>query len=239
MKSNKINLALIVCAIFIQRLLFQTITFEVYKVPFASSLMIFQSQTGNLLMILYVFVPIPFILFEFSGMIQGLTEGYGKLWIIRAYKKDKLYLKTIGIGSLKLLMVVLFQTFLFCIADEKWLSISDIQIILSVGTYYLGIYAIVLLQFILELWFDASYANLVCNIFCVVSLFLGNMLLPVEKTRWFGMLFFPNMLFGTRNGIIYQEKINMEYEYVLLYLVIIVISIGVLSIVKFKKKDIF
>ena len=94
MKNNRINLLLIAFAVIMQRVLFQTLDFESYEFPFASSLMIFQSQTGNLLIILYTFLPIPFILFEFSGMVHELMEGYGKLWIIRAYRKDRLYMKT-------------------------------------------------------------------------------------------------------------------------------------------------
>ena len=97
----------------------------------------------------------------------------------------------------------------------------------------------VLLQLVLEFFVDASYANLISNLFFVVSLFLGNLLLPAEKTEWLGTVLFPNMMFGTRNGMIYQNAISVEYGYALSYLLGIVVLTGYYGIFKFNKKDVF
>ncbi|MCI5512136.1 MAG: DUF2705 family protein [Oliverpabstia sp.] len=239
MKNNRINLLLIAFAVIMQRVLFQTLDFESYEFPFASSLMIFQSQTGNLLIILYTFLPIPFILFEFSGMVHELMEGYGKLWIIRAYRKDRLYMKTMISCALKLLMIVLYQILIFSIGNGRWQPVSGSQILWVMAAYYIGLLAMVLLQLVLEFFVDASYANLISNLFFVVSLFLGNLLLPAEKTEWLGTVLFPNMMFGTRNGMIYQNAISVEYGYALSYLLGIVVLTGYYGIFKFNKKDVF
>lgn len=150
MKNRKTNLLLIACAIIIQRLLFQTITPDVYEFPFASSLMIYQSQIGNIVLVLYAFIPIPFILFEFSGKVTDLTKGYGKLWIIRSCGKERLYLKMIRQCAVELFVIVLYQTVIFGIGAEKFKEISLVQILLTIAAYYIGILALILLQLFLE-----------------------------------------------------------------------------------------
>lgn len=228
-----------ICSIFVQRLLFETVVFDLYELPFASCLMIFESQKANIILMLYTILPIPFILFIFSGMTKELTEGCGKLWIIRNYQKEKLYLKIIGSCAVELFVVVICQVFVFSINQRNWKSILVNEIGQIMVIYYLGILEIVLLQSVLELFIDVSYANLITNIFLVGSLWLGNIFLPIEKMKWIGLLLFPNMLFGGRNGIIRQETIHIEYDYLLCYLVFLIILSGGVFILKFNKKDIF
>lgn len=239
MKNRMTNILLIACTILVQRLLFQTMNFELYQIPFASSLMIFQSQTGNLLQILYAFIPIPFILFEFSGRGRELTEGYGKLWVIRAYKRERLCLNTIKKCGLELLIIVLYQTVVFSLADEKWHDISISQTVLTLLTYYLGLFMIVLLQLYLEFVVETSYANIFSNIFFLVSLFVGNRVLISDRLSWIGIILFPNMLFGTRNGILYQETVYVKYEYAFIYLLAVAFVLCFLMVLKFRKKDVF
>lgn len=239
MKNRKTNLLLIACAIIIQRLLFQTITPDVYEFPFASSLMIYQSQIGNIVLVLYAFIPIPFILFEFSGKVTDLTKGYGKLWIIRSCGKERLYLKMIRQCAVELFVIVLYQTVIFGIGAEKFKEISLVQILLTIAAYYIGILALILLQLFLEFFFEPGYADLFINIFFVVSIFVGNCVMLLEKTRWIGIVLFPNMIFGTRNGIIHQNMVDVKHEYVLIYLFAIIFSLSILSILKFRKKDVF
>lgn len=239
MRSSRVNLILAICSIFVQRLLFETVAFDLYELPFASCLMIFESQKANVILMLYTILPIPFLLFMFSGLVQELIEGCGKLWIIRNYQKEKLYLKVIGNCAIKLLAFVICQIFVFSIAKRNWQSISVNQIGKIMVIYYLGILEIVLLQFVLELFIDVSYANLITNIFFVGSLVLGNIFLPIEKMKWIGLVLFPNLLFGGRNGIIHQEIIHIEYNYLLCCLAFLIVLTGGVFILKFKKKDIF
>lgn len=239
MKSNKVNMLLIAFSIIVQRLLFQSSGIELYQFPFASSLMIFTSQTGNILLILYAFIPIPFILFEFSGCVSQLTEGYGKMWVIRAYKKEKLFVKTIVRCIWEIFIIAIYQVIIFAIAAEEWKMISHSQILLVLLIYYLGMITMVILQCLLELCVDVSYANLICNTFFVGSLFLGTLLLTTEKLKWFGVLLFPNMMFGTRNGIIQQAIINLDYRYPLVYMICLIVGMVCLAVFKFRKKDVY
>ena len=239
MKNRMINSALIVSAILLQRFLYQTVDFEWYQIPFASSLMTLQNENGNLLLILYAFVPIPFILFEFSGRGRALTEGYGKLWVIRAYKREHLCVNAIGKSIIELFVIILFQTIVFLPFDQKWQDITGSQMSLILMMYGIGMLNLVLLQFYLEFMMETNYANVLTNIFFVVSLFIGSRVLRSEIFYWVGLLLFPNMLFGTRNGAIYQETGYIHFEYAVITMLMLTVLLCLLIVMKFRKKDIF
>lgn len=87
MKNKWLNIILIICMIIIQRVVIQMSGYEVYQLPFASTLFIFDNPTSNLVQILYAYIPLPFVLFYFSGNAREITTGYGKLWLIRSYSR--------------------------------------------------------------------------------------------------------------------------------------------------------
>ncbi|MFQ7310806.1 DUF2705 family protein [Sellimonas sp.] len=239
MKNRKVSFLLLVSMLLIQRLLYQTTDLELYQFPFASSLRIFDGQTSNILMILYVLIPIPYVLFEFSGKVKGLLEGYGKLFVIRSYKREWLYLKTIGKCALELIVIIGVQTLMFLWGRQKWEEISALQAGLVLAAYWLGLFLLVMLQMCLEFFMDSNYANLIINIFFVLSLFIGTGTMRSERLYGIGILFFPNLFFGTRNGAIQQGDIDVNYEFALTYLVMASVIVCVFSIQKFRKKDIF
>ena len=75
--------------IIMQRVVIQMSGYEVYQLPFASTLFIFDNPTSNLVQILYAYIPLPFVLFYFSGNAREITTGYGKLWLIRSYSRER------------------------------------------------------------------------------------------------------------------------------------------------------
>ena len=239
MKNRIINLFLIILSILVQRLLFETINVNLYKFPFASSLMILENQTVNSLLILYSFIPIPFMLFEFSGVSEELTKGYGKIFIIRSYKREVLIVKTIAKFAIYLIIIVLYQTSLFYLSSNKWQSISTIQYIYLIITYYFGLFAVILLQFYFELLIGVNYSNILTNVYFLGSLFIGNIILTSKEFDSLYIIFFPNTLFGSRNGIIHQTNVFIKHECVLIFLFIIIFILILLSVLKFRKKDIF
>lgn len=58
--------------IIMQRVVIQMSDYEVYQLPFASTLFIFDNQTSNLVQILYAYIPLPFVLFTFRVMQEKL-----------------------------------------------------------------------------------------------------------------------------------------------------------------------
>lgn len=110
MKNKWLNIILIICMIIMQRVVIQMSGYEVYQLPFASTLFIFDNPTSNLVQILYAYIPLPFVLFYFSGNAREITTGYGKLWLIRSYSRERLYLKNAILSAAKLACIVIGQT---------------------------------------------------------------------------------------------------------------------------------
>ena len=239
MKNKKLTLLLIALIIITQRFLYQIADFEFYQIPFASSLTILQNQTGNIALILYAYLPIPFILFYFSERGHELTIGYGKLLIIRSYKRGRLYLKTVKTCAIELLIIVFYQTILFLPSKKCWGTLNLDQFFLILVTYYLGLLTIVALQLYFDFLFESSFANLFTNLFFIVSIFIGNFALTTKHFNWLGVVLFPNLLFGTRNGLISQKNIYIDYKYSITILCTAFILFLLLTILKFKKKDIY
>jgi hypothetical protein len=54
MKNKWLNIILIICMIIMQRVVIQMSGYEVYQLPFASTLFIFDNPTSNLVQFLYL-----------------------------------------------------------------------------------------------------------------------------------------------------------------------------------------
>ena len=225
MKNKWLNIILIICMIIMQRVVIQMSDYEVYQLPFASTLFIFDNQTSNLVQILYAYIPLPFVLFYFSGNAREITTGYGKLWLIRSYSRERLYLKNAILSAAKLACIVIGQTIIFLICDGTWNDLSSIKLIQVIVTYFVGVWTLIQLQFLLELF--------------MVSLIIGNSVLINRDLSRIGVMLFPNMLFGTRSGIIYQKNIYVRYEASITYVIILLVILNIISIMKYKKTDIY
>lgn len=165
-------------------------------------------------------------------------EGYGKLLIIRAYNRMRLCLITILRMSAILFGIVLFQVIVFCIGDGEWVHLTIKESIIILCSYYLGLLGIILLQFLLELLVSCELANIITNVFVVVSLFVGFHLIPYDNSGIVSIALFPNLAFASRNGIINSQYIVTIFDMptVPLFVIIVILLIG--SVVVFRKKDI-
>ena len=86
------------------------------------------------------------------------------------------------------------------------------------------------LQFLLELFMDASISNIFVNIFLVVSLIIGNNVLINRDLSRIGVMLFP---------IIYQKNIYVRYETSIICVIILLVVLNIISIIKYKKTDIY
>ncbi|MCD7826197.1 MAG: DUF2705 family protein [Clostridiaceae bacterium] len=237
-KNNAINFILLFAAILAQRVLFTLSDFPYIQMPFSTALEIFDSFGATLLATLYSFFPIPFALFLFWGTSSELTEGYGKLVIIRSYGRSLICIQKIGKLFLKMAGIAYFQILIFTINNNSWENISLTVMIYVIAAYYLGLFAIILLQFYLELMIDTTYANTTVIIFSLISIFIGNIVLSAQKGKWLIFILFPNLMFGRRNGAIETNWPVINCKQTILIAIIWCIILTALSLLKFKNKDI-
>lgn len=237
-KNNGVNLLLLVIILVVQEALLFTVSSG--SLRFSTALDVYDSFLSTLLVVLYEYLPIPFVLFLFMGWNSELVSGYGKLLIIRSYGRNRLCLRETGEILAGVFGIVAVQCLISLAGDmvqgtagKEWIC-GSLRIVFL---YALGLFVTVLLQFSLELVTEAENANLLANIFVVASIFIGNTVISEGKGKWLLCIFFPNLLFAKRNGA--GRADGMEMMATLTALLVWMTALAVFSLRKFQKRDIY
>ncbi len=237
-KNNGINLLLLAVVLVMQGVLLFAVSPG--SLLFSAALDVYDSFLFTLLVLLYEYLPIPFVLFVFMGWNSDLVSGYGKLLIIRSYGRNRLCLKEIGkilAGVCGIVVVQWLISLVGGVVQEdnamEW-TWNSLWIVLL---YALGLFVIVLFQFSLELVTEAENANLVTNILVVVSIFIGNTVISEGQGKWLLCLFFPNLLYAKRNGTDGTDGVGMIVA--LAVLLVWMAMLVVFSLRRFRRRDIY
>lgn len=232
MKKSKVILtAFFVISLFIQIMYFNN-SDVFYQYGFAIGIDSSVKQLDIGINLIYVLLPIIFIIFLLSGSVERIKSGYGKLLIIRNYSKTKLYLKNFIKNNIIILIIVIFQTALYSSVQIIFKS-SDGNVFKSIVMYCIVLSLIITIQSILELVVMPHIANIIIFIYCYVSYFVAQV---TPDNTFVKILMFPCLLFGMQNGAIQGNDIYYVFLIVSIFLNTI---ITLLAILKFKKTDIF
>ena len=189
--------------------------------------------------LVYVIAPILFIVFYSSGSVYDMTDGYGKLLIIRHYSKTKLYLKMCLKNLIISVAAAVIQSIIYICFNYGFPDVGT-GVISSVCMYAFILNAILNLQGVLELIAPPHIANIIVFVFCFLSYYIVQNLPFYTNIMWVALvvkvLLFPGLLFGMQNGAVHNGSLYTFSLLVALVLNLITISIG---IHKFKKTDIF
>jgi hypothetical protein len=230
-RSNKIILGFF-CALSV---VFQIIFFinrqVLYEFGFAVGLGE-KAESGLDILLLYLLVPLVFIVFFLSGSIHSLTHGYGKLLIIRNYSKTKLFLKNRLKSLIAVAVITVYQAVVYIPFNSTMLPLKD-GIVQSLIMYFLVLNLIITAQGVLELYIAPHIANIVLFCYSYVSCFLVQSFKLSAPLR---ILMFPSLMFGTLNSSVTFD--NTYYLYLISTILITAILIFI-GIYKFKKTDIF
>jgi len=233
MKSNKILLGFFcILAIFIQISFFSN-----YGCHFQNGFLIglVDTERGShvSIVLMYLLIPVLFILFFNSNALHNLINGYGKLLIIRNYSKTRLFLKNyIKIIALTVGAVVAQLTFYYFFNDR--FSPVETNLLKSIIMYFVVLNLILSVQYVLELFIAPHIANVALFIYLFVSYYIVQ--ITVESSVIMKILLFPSLLFGMQNGAVNGDSVYNLYLMIMILFNIITVTIGIL---KFKKTDIF
>lgn len=177
--------------------------------------------------------PVFFMHFYFSETLYKLTHGYGKLYIIRQYSKSKLIITEIVKIFVSVLIITTFQIIASFIFSDSLKPVKTGNTIHCVSLYIICIFAMQMLQMMLEFFFKPEQVALICCAYALVSycvgyFFTNNILIRV--------LFFPCLMFGAENGALTCETYYIK-SFAILLLICLCLMVG--NIYKFKKTDIF
>jgi hypothetical protein len=240
MKNDKyLGIAILASTIVLQRIALQFFRESSYIFPFCSGLQVQANTVRFFAELSYMILPLPFILFLFWDKASDLTQGYGKLILIRNYKRSKLCLRGLLNSAIWLFGIALFQMLVFIIPDKNWKILEINTSLLMLFLYYLTMLAVVSLQYCLEFYFGSQPAFGAVCIYFIVSIFVGNILFKMDKFGIVEGLFFPNMAFAPRNGLVSDALVSMDPARAIGILFMIIIATTALSVYKFSRKDIF
>ena len=209
MKNERITWGLAFASILLQwYFMYTSDAFEV-ALPFSTGLLSADTMGGNITQILFTIIPIPFLLWLFSGRMEGITRGYGKVFIIRNYSRKKLLLKETGkmvvtVTLLQCFVWALFQGF----PHDDWVALPVMQQARVMLLYMLALIGVVLLQYCLELVVSQIYAQITTLVYYAVSLFSYGIVQDTGIRAVTKGVFFPNLGFAMRNGAV--ETGNVE-----------------------------
>lgn len=183
--------------------------------------------------LMYVLMPLLFIIFFNSGTLHNLTNGYGKLLIIRNYSKTRLFLKNYIKIIAASIVAVIVQLIIYYFCRNLFEPLS-FDLIKSVIMYFVVLNLIFSVQCILELFVAPHIANIALFIYSFVSYYVVQ--ITAESSVIMKILLFPSLLFGMQNGAVSGETTYNIYLMTMVLFNIMTVTIGIL---KFKKTDIF
>lgn len=237
MKNERITWGLVFGSILLQWYFMYTSDVFERALPFSTGLLSADTLGGNLTQIMITIIPIPFLLWLFSGRMEAIARGYGKVFIIRNYSRKKLLLKEDG---KMILTVILIQGFSWSVFQGfphgDWEPLSVMQQARVMAMYTLALIGTVLLQYCLELMMSQVYAQIATLTFYVVSLFSYGTVQDEGISAGVNAVLFPNLGFAMRNGAIETGDIKpflfSAVEMLLICTLLIHISLKIVS-----KKD--
>lgn len=231
-KSKLITLSTLLCAIIMQAFTFLNASGVYYENGFAIGISNQSKNYDVAFNLVLIFLPIVFILFFFSGTIQEITQGYGKLLIIRSYSKVKLILKRLFRNSGLLLLMVLLQCAVFLFVNSSLIRVEK-GMFQSLIMCFIILHSIIMLQSFLELYITPQNTSIILLIYSFASYYIVQV---TEENVLIKILLFPCLMFGMQNGAVSGE--NIYYVYLCIGVILNVILV-LLCVHKFKKIDIF
>lgn len=231
-KSKAIALSTLLCSIIMQAVTFSNSSNVYYENGFAIGLSNLSKNYDVAFKMVFVLLPVVFILLFFSGTTQEITQDYGKLLIIRNYSKTKLILKRLFKNSVMLSIIVLLQCAVFLFINSSLIQVEN-GMLKSLVMYFIILNSMIMLQSLLELYIAAQSASVILLVYSFASYYIVQI---TEENVILKILLFPCLMFGMQNGAVNCE--NIYYIY-LTTGVLMNFFLIMLCIRKFKRTDIF
>lgn len=238
MKNRKLFM-LVVITILFQRIIISNIYLEYYSYPFLNGVPITNNIIIHNLYLIQWFFPLYFVMIYFSGSIDNLLYGYGKLLILRRNSKIKIFLMLLFKNYFIMLLFLLIHCIIFSLGNSNYKLLSLKQILMMFFIYYMTLITLVSMQMFTEFYMIPQVSNLLISIYILMSILIENQLLLMGRVTFFNYILIPNFAMGFRNGVISSVSKNINYTCDLIILVSLNFLITIFSIVKLRKKDLF
>ncbi|MFE0507538.1 DUF2705 family protein, partial [Peribacillus butanolivorans] len=202
-------------------------------VPVNSKLVIFGTW--------YIFISV--LSFLSLGYLRQYISGYGMYLMIREKSRVKLGIRRIAnlmilISVLSLIQLLFSIIFAFINNSDQAFFYHDFQsFICIVGLYIMSNFVLIFIQMVLELHFTEEVSLLVINVYVLISVTLGGVLLSVQKLTWILYFLIPN--FGMYIRVDLPESGPLGLSPVIAYMVLTIVTfiLSALLYIRLKKID--
>ncbi|MFG6497019.1 DUF2705 family protein [Fictibacillus sp. UD] len=242
MLKNRALFLLVVIIMIIQAVLLNHFDTLYSSLPFLDGVPITSSYALENKFLVYWFLPIVAMSFYFTGYCSDVLKTYGKVIIIRNYGRTRwLFNRFVSMMIVTLIFVVIQVLIFRFLLTDSTINLEGIEVIKLLAMYFLTLSALFALQLVMELFISPQVAQMVVNVYIVVSLLLTKQIYLIGG-GFIYYLFLPNYAMGFRNGLTsiseFQTPI-ISYPIGITVLMIIIASIVGFSISRIKKIDIF
>lgn len=202
--------------------------------PFLSGLTPADTAAGNMFLLMYSYLPFPFIFLYFSGEMQNLTKGYGLLLAIRGSNRIKLLASLMGKTFISVSILAASMGGLYTVGKaEHWISFDHNLQVHAVILYGFTIILLIQMEFLLELYVESRYAFGAVTIWGITAIFISGSLR--NPSGMADLLLFPNLAFAQKNGAI--EGMGHSVMPAYMTLIFIYSALTILILIRIRKKD--
>ena len=175
------------------------------------------------------------------GYLRQSISGYGVYQMIR--EKSRVKLGFSRIGSLMILIFGLsFIRFLFSIVfafitnEEQAFFYDEVHSLIWItGLYLMSNFVLIFIQMALELHVTEEVALLLTNVYLLVSVTLGGVLLSAQKLTWLLYFLVPNFGMYVRSDVLERGGTSAVHAYIVLTVMTLILT--VLTYGRLKKID--
>lgn len=189
-------------------------------------------ESFNILSLMSMLFPVILMTFLFNERIHNLISRSGKLYVVRSYSKTKLIIKSVFTSILEIIVLTLAEFLIYSVFPGKLYNVKAKSIILSFIMFVFVNIGVVLVEYMLQYFFNTGYTTLIICLFIFVGCSIGLQ----TKSKFLRIILFPTLMFGLYNGAVSNVGI---YVFNLLAVMIINIILLFCNIYKFKNSDVF
>ncbi|KWW20429.1 MULTISPECIES: DUF2705 family protein [Peribacillus] len=175
------------------------------------------------------------------GYMRKYISGYGVYLMIREKSRVKLGFRRIGnlmilifgLSSIQFLFSIVFA---FITNEEQAFFYDDFQSFIWIASLYmLSNFVLIFIQMALQLHVTEEVALLLTNVYVLVSVTLGGVLLSAQKLTWLLYFLVPNFGMYVRSDVLEMGGISAVHAYIVLTVMTLILT--VLTYGRLKKID--
>lgn len=235
MKHSKTSIFLILVTVIMQNVIVVHTGYQDFNYTFAFGLPL-AKNIKSFLPLCNMILPVFIFSFMVSDMSEQLIHGYGKLLLVRNFSKRNLLNISIIRSCILLLIIIIFQIFLYSIHHTGLKDVSFNIVFKAFFIYYLVNVCLIELEHLMGMLFGMQLGSLISIVYIFISSCMGYL----NQSLIIKISCFPCLMFGILNGTLNENMYgSSSYSISIVIIACIFSGIYMINAIILKNKDIF